>query len=87
MLICMRTTVRLDDGLLLEVKRYALKRHKTLTAVIEEALRETLVHEKVRRRTAPVKLTTFKGKGILPGIDLDDSAALLDALEGPHVPS
>jgi hypothetical protein len=30
---------------------------------------------------AKVKLPTFKGKGTKPGVDLDDSAALLDLME------
>ncbi len=77
----MRTTVRLDDGLLADVKRYAAKRRKTLTAVIEEALRETLAREKSFRPARPVKLTTFRGRGLLPGIDLDDTASILDAME------
>ena len=33
-----RTTVRLDEHLLKDVKRYALEKNKTLTAAIEEAL-------------------------------------------------
>ena len=39
---CMRTTIRMDDHLLSEVKQFAARTGKTLTAVIEEAVRETL---------------------------------------------
>ena len=77
----MRTTVRLDDGLLAQVKKYAAQRRKTLTAVIEDALRQTLARQKILRRARPVRLTTFKGRGPLPGIDLDDTASILDAME------
>ncbi len=65
-----RTTVRLNEHLLLEVKAYAVRRHLSLTAVIEEALRghlarvSTLPRSRVRR----VKLPTFKGSGYAPGI-------------------
>lgn len=38
----MRTTIRLDDELLREAKRLAAETNQTLTAVIEEALRERL---------------------------------------------
>ncbi len=38
----MRTTVRLDDQLLLEVRRWAADTGRTITAVIEDALREVL---------------------------------------------
>jgi metal-responsive CopG/Arc/MetJ family transcriptional regulator len=78
---CMRTTLRLEDHLLAEVKKLAAETGSTMTAVIEDALRE-----KLARRTAPqsrskVKFTTFRGKGLRPGVDLDNSAALLDLME------
>ena len=81
MLRCMRTTVRLNDGLLAEVKKYATTRRKTFTAVIEEALRETLARQKTYHSAKSVKLTTVKGKGLCQGIDLDDSASLLDMMD------
>ena len=82
MLASMRTTVRLDDGLMTEVKRYAFRHRKTLTAVIEEALRETLGRPEPPRRAKRVKLTTCDGLGPRPGLDLDDTAALMDHLDG-----
>jgi hypothetical protein len=30
-----------------------------------------------------VRLTTFKGGGVMPGVDLDDSAGLLEVMEAP----
>ena len=83
----MRTTVRLDDGLMAEVKQYAITHQKTMTTVIEEALRETLARPKTLRRFKPVQLTTVKGWGLLPGIDLDDTASLLDKLDETDAPS
>lgn len=77
----MRTTVRLDDALLGQVKQYAAKRRTTLTAVIEEALRETLARQHTPKKRGPIRLTTCKGKGLLPGVDLDDTASLIDAME------
>jgi hypothetical protein len=78
----MRTTVRLDDEILEEAKHYALERGTTLTAVFEEALREMLAR---RRELAgarpPVVLPTFAGRGPQRGIDLHDSAALLEVME------
>ena len=76
----MRTTVRLDDALLAEAKTLASRTGRTLTAVIEDALRETLARS---RRTARqcVDLPTFAGSGLQPGVDLDDSAALLGLME------
>ena len=33
-----------------------------------------------------VHLITFSGKGMLPGVDIDDSAALLDLMESSDDP-
>ena len=82
MLRCMRTTVRLDDDLLREVKRYAAERQLTLTAVLEQALREMLALRARLKTREPVRLPTFKGRGLQPGVDLHDSAALLGLMEG-----
>lgn len=77
----MRTTIRLEDELLTQVKVLAAQSGKTLTAVIEEALREKLARQQRHAGREPVKLTTVSGRGLLPGIDLDDAAALLAAME------
>lgn len=82
----MRTTIRLDDQLLMAAKQVALRQGKTLTALFEEALRELLARQERVRPRARVRLTTVKGQGLLPGVDLDDSAALADLMEGPHGP-
>jgi Arc/MetJ family transcription regulator len=82
MYICMRTTLNLDDTLLTEAKMYAVETGRTLTAVIEDALREALGRRQSAERGAPVRLTTYSGGGLQPGIDLDDSAAVRDAMDG-----
>ena len=81
MLLCMRTTVRLDDRLLAEAKKHAAETGRTLTAVLEDALRETLARRSPRVKRKPVRLKTVKGDGLRPGVDLDDSAALFDLME------
>jgi hypothetical protein len=81
MIICMRTTIRLDDELLAAAKVHAARTGRTLTSVIEDALRETLARQQEREEQEPVKLTTVSGKGIQPAVDLDDSAALLTLME------
>ena len=73
--------MRLDDDLLREIKRYAAERQLTLTAVLEQALREMLALRAKLETREPVKLPTFKGRGLQPGIDLHDSAALLAVME------
>ncbi len=81
MLLCMRTTIQIDDQLLKEAKKLAAETGRTLTAVIEEALRMALARTRDTRTRRKVRLTTCGGKGLQPGVDLDDSAALLDLME------
>lgn len=76
----MRTTVRLDENLLAEAKKHAAESGKTLTALLEEALRESLSRRKLHVKSKPVRLKTVKGSGVRAGVDLDDSAALLDLM-------
>ena len=78
----MRTTIRLDDDLLGRAKRVAVERGVTLTAVIEDALRRALAPDAARTRE-PVSLPTFRGDGLQPGVDLDDTASLLDVMDEP----
>ena len=82
----MRTTIRIDEQLLKEAKLHAARQGKTLTRVIEEALRQSLAPKRDSQPRQPVRLPTFGGKGILPGVDLDDSAALLDLMESAGDP-
>ena len=79
----MRTTIRLDDALLERAKREARRRGETLTSLIERGLRLALAAPSRRRehRHVTIPVCTASG-GTLPGVDLDDSAALLDIVEG-----
>jgi ribbon-helix-helix CopG family protein len=82
----MRTTIRLDDDLLSQAKQLAAATGRTLTAVIEDALRAQLARRADPRRR--VKLPVFHGGGGLqPGVDLDNNAALLELLESEPDPS
>ena len=83
----MRTTIRLDDQLLAEAKALAARTGRTLTSVIEDALRQTLAQGKTGRRQRPFRMLTSGGGGLRPGVDLDDSAGLLDIMEEGHDPS
>jgi len=83
----MRTTIRIDDQLLTEAKRLAARTGRSLTAVVEDALREVVARQGNASQRAPVRLTTAGGQGVLPGVDLDDSAALLELMEGAHDPA
>lgn len=83
----MRTTVRLNDELLIEVKTYAANRKMTVTSILEDALRRYLATgqtDVARQRTElPVSRA---GGGVRRGVDLDDSAALLDLMDSHAAP-
>ena len=74
----------MDESLLLEAKKCAVETGRTLTAVIEDALRESLARRKNPKPPSKVKLTTFSGSGLRAGVDLDNSAALLEWMEERH---
>jgi hypothetical protein len=76
----MRTTIRLDDNLLAEAKAMAARTRRSLNSVIEDALRESLSRRR-RRSESSTTLATFRGNGLQPGVDLDDSAALYDLMD------
>ena len=79
----MRTTIRLDDDLLREAKKRATEAGMSLTALIEDSLRERLYRAGERdRRAEPVRLRTTGRGGVRPGVDLDDSVSLLEAMDG-----
>jgi hypothetical protein len=78
----MRTTIRLDDELLAEAKRYASQSGQTLTGLIEDALREVLARRSRPRPRERVELITYGRSGMQPGVDLDNSAGLLDVMDG-----
>jgi Bacterial antitoxin of type II TA system, VapB len=78
----MRTTIRINDRLLAEAKKIAAERGTTLTAVVEDSLRESLARSKTPHRHKPFRIKPFRGGGLQPGVDLDDSASLLDIMEG-----
>jgi len=77
----MRTTITIDDHLLAQVKQRAAATGRTVSQTIEDAVRESLLREDERPRHR-VKLKTWHGGRPLPGVDLDDNAALLDLMEG-----
>jgi len=80
--ICMQTTLRMDDGLLRRAKAVAAEEGESLTAFIEGALRQRLqARERAATATRPEIPVAAGSGGLLPGVDLDDSAALADLME------
>lgn len=80
MLLCMRTTVDLNDELLRRAKRQALRERITLRTLIERALRAHLVGARPATRYS-LQWRTEKGR-LLPGVRLEDRDALFDLMDG-----
>ena len=79
----MRTTVRLEEGLLRDAKAEATRRGETVTALIERGLRLVLAGGRRQGRRARVKLPVSRASGgTRRGVNLDDTSALLDLLDG-----
>ena len=77
---CMRTTLNLDDELMRTVKRRAAETGRTVTSMIETALRDL-----IRREERPVSSYVFDWPvvegGAQPGVDLTDRDSLIDRMD------
>ena len=82
----MRTTIRIDDQLLRDAKAHAARLGCSLTSLVEDALRQALSRQAANSSRDRVKLKTVPGRGLRPGVNLDDSAKLLDFLERSNGP-
>ena len=77
----MKTTLDINDELLIKAKALSARERKSLTSLIEEGLRLRL------RRTLPKvaavkRLPIYHGKGgLLKGVDARSNRALLDAAD------
>ena len=77
----MRTTINVDEQLLMQAKAQAAASGMTLTQLIEDALRESLMRREGVEHRGWIRLITMKGTGTRPGIDLDNSQSLLEIME------
>ena len=82
MLRHVRTTVRLDEALLARARQEAARRGVTLASLIEQGLLLALRRPLKRSERVVVKLPEcHAGGGVLPGVDLDDGASVLDRMD------
>ena len=75
-----RTTLTVEDQLLLDLKKKAAQEGRTLQAVINDLLRYSLVAN--RREPYRLRLRGWKAAE-LPGVDLLDRDALFDLMDKP----
>ena len=81
MVICMKTTLNIDDTLMRQVKQHAAKAGSTITALIESALRELLAQEKQPKKPYRFDWKPVPGK-LRPGVDLTDRDQLYEIMGG-----
>lgn len=75
----MRTTVNLDEQLLIAARHRAVEESVSLARVIENALRESLAKPRAVRET--IRLITVSGPGVKPGVDLDNGRSLRQIMD------
>lgn len=79
----MRTTIRIKDELLKRAKKRAADEGRSLTSLVEDGLTLILAKPNTSRRER-VELPISKATGgVLPGIDLNRSSDLEEAMNTP----
>jgi hypothetical protein len=76
-----RTTVRLPNELLTAAQELARSTGRTFTDLLSDALRHELARASLPTRVCE-PLPTYRGRGLAPGVDLSDAAALEDLMQG-----
>ena len=78
MVFPMKTTLNIDDTVMAELKREAARQNRTMSELVETALRLLLTSQ--RKRGKIPALPKFRSGGIL--VDVADRDALYHAMEG-----
>ena len=76
----MRTTIDIDEQLLLYAKNQATLQNTSLKKVLEDALRNLFSQQQTPHK--PIKLKTCSGEGLKAGVNLNNSQSLNDIMEG-----
>jgi hypothetical protein len=76
----MRTTLTIADDLLREAKERAARTHRTVSEVVEDAMREAFARRATEQKRRPVDLPTSPGRP-RRGVNLDDNVALREIAE------
>jgi Arc/MetJ family transcription regulator len=74
----MKTTLNIDDSVMAELKREAARQGRTMSEMVETALR--LLLRAQRKREPMPALPSFRSGGAL--VDIADREALYHAMEG-----
>lgn len=77
----MRTTIDMDAHLLAEAKQRAAMHHRSLSDVVNDALRVAFSNAARQRTKTRINLPVDGGSGLMPGVDLEDRHAILELLD------
>lgn len=77
----MRTTIRIDEALYRRLKAKAAQTGRTVSDLIEEAVRAALRPSTKRESQDLPALPTYGGGGVLPGVDLASNVAVREAMD------
>lgn len=81
MVLCMRTTIDIEDKLLAAAKRRALENGTTLKWVVESALRQALAIGERKGAGFRLRWKTVQGQ-FRPGVEIADRDLLYERMEG-----
>ena len=79
MIVCMRTTISLDDRIFEAVKRRAAAEGRSVSAFIAGVLDDAIKRDHAPSEERPFRLITAGGGGPYPQVDLDRPRQLLVA--------
>lgn len=82
----MRTTLNISDDLLAEAKVLAVRTHRSIGAVVDDALRVLLRRQTEDAAASEWTFPTVGAGGLMPGVNLEDKEALADLLGDNAVP-
>ena len=77
MVYLMKTTLNIDDKVMARLRREAVRQGRTMSELVETALRLLLQSSRKRRKLPP--LPTFRSEEL---VDISDREALYRAMEG-----
>lgn len=80
MVLCMKTTLNIDDSVMTRLKEEAARQGRTMSEMVESALRLLLQSSQSRRESELPALPSFRSGGHL--VDVADRDALYEAMEG-----
>ncbi len=75
-----RTTITIEDGLFTALRQRAARENRSLKDLLNALLREALAPRKAARYRCDWRVV--KGRGLQPGVNLQDREALWDRMEG-----